>query len=73
MFSDLATTLNVAFALSCSMSPLVIPDGLESKWTCISDAQARSAATEDADQRSAEDAATWAFQEALIPHPSFRG
>lgn len=72
LLSDLAVTLNVALSFSCSMSPSVIPAGLESRWTLISDAHIMSAATEAADQRPAE-AVAWSIQGALIPGTSFRG
>lgn len=73
LFSDLVVTLNVTLSFSCSMSPSVIPAGLESKWTFISDALIMSAATEDADQRPAEAAVVWSCQGALIPGTSFCG
>lgn len=73
LLADLAVTLNAALSFSCSMSPSVIPAGLESKWTLISDAHIMSAATEAADQRPAEAVVAWSFQGALIPGTSFRG
>lgn len=50
---------------SCSMSPSIIPAGLESKWTFIT--QAMSATTEDADQSPAGAAVTWSFQAPSFP------
>lgn len=67
VFSDPAFNLNVAFSFSCSMSPSIIPAGLESKCTFISDTQAMSATTEEADRRQAGVTVTWSFQVPSFP------
>lgn len=73
LLSDLAVTRNIALSFSCSMSPSVIPAGLESKWTLVSDAHIMSAVTEAAGQTPAEAVVAWSFQGALIPGTSFSG